>query len=67
MTAPEKTAGQVAYEAFMTAHWGNDGGWDTLHEKQRVSWEASAKAVLDAAGGLVDFGGLVDDGFEGLG
>lgn len=64
---PERTPGQVAYEAFTQAHWENSGRWDGIHGKQRASWEASAKAVLDAAGGLVDLDGLVDDGFEGLG
>ncbi|MCZ6868052.1 MAG: hypothetical protein O7G84_00950 [Gammaproteobacteria bacterium] len=64
----DRTAGQVAYEAFMQERWGHPGDWIRgASVKQKASWEVSAKAVLDAAGGLVDLDGLVDDGFEGPG
>ena len=63
-----KTPGQIAYDAFTQQRWGHTGDWERGQTSvQRAAWEASAKAVLDAAGGLVDIDGLVDDGFEGLG
>lgn len=67
MADDAKTAGQIAYEAYMAAlNGGADDRWERQAPHVQGAFEASAKAVLDAAGGLVDLDGLVDDGFEGM-
>ncbi len=64
MSKPEEVAhtpGQIAYEAFMQQHWSNSGNWAVgINDRQKAAWEACAKAVLDAAGGMVDLDGLID-------
>ncbi len=45
----DKTRGQVAYEAFLSAFGLKDGSWEKTPLAWRDKWEAVARTVLDDA------------------
>lgn len=48
---PDRTPGQIAYEAFWVLDLPNFRGdaWETMDPITQARWDAAAQAVLDAA------------------